>query len=513
MPIRPLESRGSSGESSAANAVPCRRCGSPLDPSTGRCDVCAAGQWWRHRVVPLLISGFGLLVLAGAGAVLFSRGVKLTVRTIPGARVFIDGRETLVSSTEGVFLVRGLKRTDHVLRVTAEGHKPVEKTVEFRSWDFARSIKIDLGNAASEPASKPVKPIPESGAVEASNVLSGMPSLTAGGGELAVWFRDLHDDNIAITMRSRGLVLLHVDVNQDGKIDGRDLTYAAKEDGSICTQYLDPRGGATQCGSYQTRASVRVRRLGSDFLIAWTIPKWELGTSRQSAHVAFETYQNMQSRYYPDRPFNAVYGLEFTRPQSSLPSLPQTKNEKLSVSVPRPPASLPSIQFSSDRPRIVLGETVVLNWRVDNAQSVRLEPQGKSFGPVGQQEERPKVPTVYRLVATNADGVSSESTVPVEVLEPLEIRHFDADRPTARLGESFILSWETTGATEVVIDLVNEPLGSLAKLSMHQGGKGHYSVSVNPGQYTRYGVYEYRLVAKGSLGVREARVKVDLPRP
>ncbi|MGQ9628141.1 MAG: hypothetical protein ACUVV0_14715 [Anaerolineae bacterium] len=104
--------------------------------------------------------------------------------------------------------------------------------------------------------------------------------------------------------------------------------------------------------------------------------------------------------------------------------------------------------FSADRNQINLGESVILNWEVEDADAVRLN--GRVVTGT-RAEVRPTQTTLYTLVAENAGGTAT-SALTVVVNLPPTIASFTADRQAIFDGEKARLSWQVMDASEVFLD-------------------------------------------------------------
>jgi len=60
--------------------------------------------------------------------------------------------------------------------------------------------------------------------------------------------------------------------------------------------------------------------------------------------------------------------------------------------------------FSTNRPRILPGQTSILSWQVSNAEQIRIEPDIGLVSALGSVAVKPSEATTYRLIATNHAG-------------------------------------------------------------------------------------------------------------
>lgn len=180
-----------------------------------------------------------------------------------------------------------------------------------------------------------------------------------------------------------------------------------------------------------------------------------------------------------------------------------------------PSIPAPSIVFYADRPRITGSESVQLSWIVTNATTAQIDPE---VGPLpvtgaqasGNQLVHPISSTTYRLIAKGPTGLLRDATARVEVAESLRIVSFTATPDRVALGGEFVLSWDTRGSSDVSIELASAPQGSRVSLHLRVGPNGSQTVKVDPGQFTRFGDYEYRLTVRGSGEPLQANARVLL---
>jgi RHS repeat-associated protein len=115
------------------------------------------------------------------------------------------------------------------------------------------------------------------------------------------------------------------------------------------------------------------------------------------------------------------------------------------------PALPPEVSFSADPQTITLGESSALSWNVIDADTIRIDPGIGSVDPNGSYEVFPTETTTYTLTAVGAGGTTTES-VTVSVNIPLPTVSISADPEAILLGESSILTWNSTHADTCVIE-------------------------------------------------------------
>jgi hypothetical protein len=122
------------------------------------------------------------------------------------------------------------------------------------------------------------------------------------------------------------------------------------------------------------------------------------------------------------------------------------------------PEKLEIKYFKASPREIKPDESATLSWSVSDATSVTIAPGIGSVKLTGTKVVFPNKDSTYTLTATN-DGGSVVETVNVNVLsaetpvpDKLEINYFKASPDEIKIGESTILSWNVSGATNVTID-------------------------------------------------------------
>jgi len=112
----------------------------------------------------------------------------------------------------------------------------------------------------------------------------------------------------------------------------------------------------------------------------------------------------------------------------------------------------------------------------------------------GSIEVFPLETTTFTLAAVNIDGVKNEKSVEIKVLNPPEILSFTSNIHTIDPGESVILSWDTRGADQVLLN--GQRTGS------------RYSQEVQPKETTTY-----ILKARNKVAERQSNITVTVRSP
>ncbi len=123
---------------------------------------------------------------------------------------------------------------------------------------------------------------------------------------------------------------------------------------------------------------------------------------------------------------------------------------QMSSAVP-PPIVL---SFAASPAGIVSGGSSTLTWNIYGATSVSIDPGIGNVGPSGSTTVHPGASTTYTLTATNSAGnVTATTDVNVLMLPQLPvIQYFTANPATIVKGSSSTLAWQTTGATQVLLN-------------------------------------------------------------
>jgi uncharacterized membrane protein len=186
----------------------------------------------------------------------------------------------------------------------------------------------------------------------------------------------------------------------------------------------------------------------------------------------------------------------------------ETKSAPVTVIVlPRPAVPKPRIVDFTVRPaRIHQGESVTLQWKVDGATRIVLNPLGFDRDPklYTSQNDTPGATTTYVLSAMNAAGDVATKSATVQVVPATtslaEIVSFKAKPDQILTGQSSTLAWNVTNASSV--EVTNVVGGAL---------KPKDSVKVSPTTTTTY-----TLTAKDNKGIavtKDITVKVSEPAP
>src|SRR5215469_14161304 len=130
-------------------------------------------------------------------------------------------------------------------------------------------------------------------------------------------------------------------------------------------------------------------------------------------------------------------------------------NSAAATAFKEPPAIA---SFAASFPTITKGQSTVLSWSVTGATKVSIDSTsgaitGANSNPVGGAavSVSPTVTTTYTLTASNPAG-SSTATAIVTVVDQLQINSFTASSSLIAEGQSSTLSWDVTGAQQILIE-------------------------------------------------------------
>ena len=159
-------------------------------------------------------------------------------------------------------------------------------------------------------------------------------------------------------------------------------------------------------------------------------------------------------------------------------------------------APVPEITFNVDSKTIMFGDSTVLHWTSNNAESVRIDP----VGPVelhGSRVISPEMTSTYTLTATGPGGSVSQ-TLTVLVTYPLPSVNFTSSQSSILAGESVSLSWITTNAESIAID---NGIGTVAESG---------TLDVSPTATTTYTI---TASGPGGTAVSSLTIVVTYPEP
>lgn len=104
----------------------------------------------RIKLAPVAVTlVVALLVILGAWH--YSRGVTLTIKTVPGGTaVLLDGRAMGNTGLDGYLRIEHLRPGSHQLTLQHGGFQDVVQTVTVRVFDFSKSVDVSLAQFGEE---------------------------------------------------------------------------------------------------------------------------------------------------------------------------------------------------------------------------------------------------------------------------------------------------------------------------------------------------------------------------
>jgi len=114
--------------------------------------------------------------------------------------------------------------------------------------------------------------------------------------------------------------------------------------------------------------------------------------------------------------------------------------------------SPPVVSLAADPQEIFPGDTTLLRWNSQEADSLMIEPDIGPVGPQGETAVLPDKDTTYTITAVGLGGTASES-VDISVFSaPGPVVSFKIEPSAIEPGEAATLQWEVTNADSVSID-------------------------------------------------------------
>ncbi len=180
------------------------------------------------------------------------------------------------------------------------------------------------------------------------------------------------------------------------------------------------------------------------------------------------------------------------QPKATIPALDAEK----------PPS--PTVEISASPSQVEVGNASVLHWTVTNATVVTLEPGIGKVPPKGSLRVFLANPTTYTITAKGDGGEASDSTR-VRVAQPAPAKKpaiptvvISAAPAQIKKGESSVLKWIASDATDVTIDQGIGTVGSSGSQRVHPESSITYTVAAR---------------GEGGTGKGSARIEVTEPPP
>jgi uncharacterized cupredoxin-like copper-binding protein len=178
-----------------------------------------------------------------------------------------------------------------------------------------------------------------------------------------------------------------------------------------------------------------------------------------------------------------------------------TVSKGIDVAVGAVSGPIPAIEFMARPSRIKAGEPVRLVWKVQNADTVRIDPEIGEVSAADSREVFPSAPVTYVLLATGPGGITKQ---PVEIMvvasqtPAAPIIDFVAAPTKIKSGENIQLEWNVQNAYRVRID---PELGEVQT----PGSK-----TLNPQKSVSYVL---TATGKGGIETKKVDVTVEAPSP
>ncbi len=159
------------------------------------------------------------------------------------------------------------------------------------------------------------------------------------------------------------------------------------------------------------------------------------------------------------------------------------------------PQAVRILRFAATPATIRSGATSVINWQVENADTVEITNLGRVDARQGSSQVSPPETTTYKLTAKNKSSEANE-TITVTVEKPaVRILSFSASPTNINAGDRSTLSWTTENADTVELQTVG---------NVNPNG----SAQVSPVETTTY-----RLTARNKFGEVSSSTTITLNKP
>ncbi|MCW5214049.1 hypothetical protein VU13_01795, partial [Desulfobulbus sp. US5] len=173
-----------------------------------------------------------------------------------------------------------------------------------------------------------------------------------------------------------------------------------------------------------------------------------------------------------------------------------TVTDQVTVTV-IPANPTPTVNLTTNKIRIIRGDSVVLSWESSYADSLLIEPDVGTAALNGSATMTPEVTTTYTATAVNTDGTATD-TVTVTVIPPSPTVNLTAEPANIMAGESAVLTWTSSNADSIVF---NQGIGE----EQLQG-----SLTVSPTETT---TYVATATGQGGTTSKSITVTVTYPEP
>ncbi|MGA2158952.1 MAG: hypothetical protein ABSG90_07020 [Dehalococcoidia bacterium] len=139
------------------------------------------------------------------------------------------------------------------------------------------------------------------------------------------------------------------------------------------------------------------------------------------------------------------------------------------------------LSFTANPAGIINGTPSILTWNIFGATSVSIDQGIGNVGASGSTPVHPGSSTIYTLTASNsAGGVTATTDINVLTVTQLPvIQYFTLNPSTIFKGNSTTLSWQTSGATQVLLN--GSPVATNGHMVISPPSSQSYTLSVSNG--------------------------------
>jgi serine/threonine protein kinase len=178
-----------------------------------------------------------------------------------------------------------------------------------------------------------------------------------------------------------------------------------------------------------------------------------------------------------------------------------TTSKGIDLAVGSVSGPIPAIEFTATPSKIKAGEAVKLVWKVQDAATVRIDPEIGDVAADDSREVFPSAPVTYSLSATGPGGIAKQSVAIIVLASPTAgppLIDFAATPARIKPGESTLLEWNVQNAYRIRID---PDIGEV-QTPGSRTQTPHKSVS-----------YVLTATGKGGIETKKVDIAVEAPTP